>query len=89
MFGLCELPVMDITALRKELNLSQEAFAPLIGLSSKSHVCALENGVKPSVRVALAIEKLSGGRIAAEDINSDVALVRAANDTTAQTEAAA
>lgn len=80
---------MDIASLRKEMGLSQEAFAPLIGLSSKSHVCALENGITPSVRVALAVEKLSEGRIAAEDINSDVAMVRAANANTPSQERAA
>jgi DNA-binding XRE family transcriptional regulator len=91
MFGLCERPAMEIAALRKELGLSQEAFAPLIGLGSKSHVCALENGVKPSVRVALAIERVSGGRISAADLNEDVALVRAAlpaNDSQPQERAA-
>lgn len=67
---------MDIAALRKDLGLSQEAFAVRIGLSSKGHVSQLERGeIKPSIRVALNIEKVSDGRISAADLNDDVKLV--------------
>lgn len=70
---------MDITALRTELNLSQQAFAELLGLTSKGHVSQLERGdTKPSVAVALKIEEISQGRIPAHELNNDVRLVRAA-----------
>lgn len=93
MFGLCELYRMDITALRKELGLSQEAFAPRVGLKSKGHVSTLERTGVASVRVALQIERLSGGRIKAGDLNPDIALIErfraeAANDPLPQSEAA-
>ncbi|MFC7378239.1 helix-turn-helix domain-containing protein [Brevundimonas sp. GCM10030266] len=85
---------MDIVALRKELGLSQEAFAAKVGLRSKGHVSDLERSQSASVRVALEIEKLSGGRIRARDLNPDVAMVEAfrasdaANDTLPHSEAA-
>jgi transcriptional regulator with XRE-family HTH domain len=93
MFGLCEPLGMEITALRKELGLSQEAFAVRVGLKSKGHVSTLERTGAASLRVALEIERLSEGRINAADLNPDVALVRqfsaeAANDDTRSSEAA-
>ena len=75
MFVMCERLGMDIASLRKDLGLSQEEFAPRIGLKSKGHVCELEAGKTPSIRVAIEIEKVSGGRIRAADLNPDVALV--------------
>jgi DNA-binding XRE family transcriptional regulator len=71
---------MKIADLRKELQLTQEQFAQEIGLASKSYVCELEAGAGCSVRVALEIEKLSAGRIAAETLNPDVGLVRQSGD---------
>jgi transcriptional regulator with XRE-family HTH domain len=92
MFPMCELWRMDIQSLRKELGLSLEAFAAAIGLKSKGQVSDLEAGNRaPSVPVALAIERLSDGRISAADLNRDVAMVRAAlpaNDQTEQERAA-
>ncbi|MNL44944.1 hypothetical protein D3C87_1675560 [compost metagenome] len=84
---------MDITALRKELGLSQGAFAVRVGLKSKGHVSTLERTGVASVRVALQIERLSGGRIKAADLNPDIALIerfraQAANDALPQSEAA-
>ncbi len=71
------LAPMEISELRKELGLSLRAFAEKIGLKSGGQVHQLENGhAKASVPVALAIERLSGGRIAADGLNGDVALVR-------------
>lgn len=71
---------MQIAALRAELGLSQKSFAELVGLQSKSYVSELEKADEPrcSVRVALEIERISGGRISAESLNPDVALVREA-----------
>ena len=93
MFGMCKHLRMDITSLRKELQLSQEQFAALLGLKSKGHVSNLEAGTQPSVRVALELERLSDGRLRAADLNPDVAMVErfrseAANDTAAQERAA-
>lgn len=88
MFGLCELYGMEITDLRKELGLSQEAFAALIGLKSKGHVSDLERTKSASVAVALEIERLSAGRIAADSLNRDVALVRASSEGESASEAA-
>lgn len=94
MFGMCKLLRMDIADLRKDLGLSQEAFAACLGLKSKGHLSQIERGEQtPSVRVALAIERISGGRVLAADLNPDVAMVErfraeAANDTTPNSEAA-
>lgn len=67
---------MKVSELRKSLGLSQQAFADTLGLSSKSYVCELEISGKCSVRIALEIERLSKGEIAAETLNPDVKLVR-------------
>ncbi len=81
---------MDIRSLRKELGLSLEAFGAEIGLKSRGQVHDLETGNRSaSVSVALAIERLSNGRIPAESLNRDVALVRAANDAASDRKAAA
>lgn len=70
---------MTILELRSELGLSLEAFAKAVGLSSKGYAHALEQGTETcSVRVALEIERLSGGRIPARSLNADVALVETA-----------
>lgn len=67
---------MDIASLRAELGLSQEEFARAIGLTSKGQVSLLERGLQPaSVPVALAIERLSDGRISAGSICPTVALI--------------
>ena len=84
---------MEIAALRKELGLSQEAFAVRVGLKSKGHVSTLERTGAASLRVAIEIDKLSGGRIPAGSLNPDVALVQrfmaeAANDDAATERAA-
>lgn len=70
---------MKISELRAELGLSLEAFAKAVGLSSKGYAHGLEQGTETcSVRVALKIEELSGGRIPASTLNADVALVEGA-----------
>jgi transcriptional regulator with XRE-family HTH domain len=81
MFVLCEQSAMTIADLRKELGLSLETFAELLGLSSKGYASDLEKkeGVKPSVKVALKLEELSGGKIDAASLNEDVRLVREAD----------
>lgn len=85
---------MEIAALRKELGLSLDGFAAAIGLKSRGQVHEIVSGSRtPSVPVALEIERLSEGRIPADTLNKDVALVRsfkleAANDTSDQSAAA-
>jgi len=76
----------SIADLRRELGLSLEEFGKRIGLSSKGNVSLIERGqAAPSLPVALAIEKLSCGRIDAAALNSDVAAARAANVVTCGT----
>jgi hypothetical protein len=67
---------LTIAALRAEMGLSLEAFGGLIGLASKGNVSILERGGACSLPVALALEKLSGGRLDAATLNEDVARAR-------------
>lgn len=74
---------MTILELRKSLGLSQEEFAKAVGLTSKGYVSDLEKidaTPRCSVKVALEIERLSEGRIAADSLNPDVGLVRGASE---------
>ena len=66
---------MEIAELRKELGLSLEAFAAMVGLKSKGQMSLIERGEPCSIAVALKIEELSGGRIPAATLSPDVALV--------------
>jgi transcriptional regulator with XRE-family HTH domain len=81
---------MTIAELRKSLAPSQEAFAALLGLSSKSYVSEIEKAEREgartvcSVRVALKIEELSEGQIKAADLNPDVGLVEQARGLTGE-----
>lgn len=79
-FDIPEHEVMQIVELRTELGLSQTAFAKKVGLQSKSYVSELEAMEEPrcSVRVALELERLSGGRIEAASLSPAVELVRRA-----------
>lgn len=67
---------LTIEALRTELGLNQEQFAKLIGLSNKGSVSVIERGAPCSLPVALALEKISNGRINAAVLNADVAAAR-------------
>lgn len=70
---------MNIASLRHELGLSLGEFAQKLGLKSKGYVSQLERGdVRCSVSTALALERLSGGRLDAASLNDDVAQVRRA-----------
>jgi DNA-binding transcriptional regulator YdaS (Cro superfamily) len=72
-----ELQSMKIATFRKDvLDVSQEEFARLVGLRSKSRVSDIERENRCSPRVALAIERLSNGAISAAEISPAVALVR-------------
>lgn len=75
---------LTVADLRKnELKLTLAEFAERIGLKSKGQAKAIEDKQKCSVRVALAIEQLSNGRIPAARLNPDVALIEAARETAA------
>lgn len=68
---------LSIVALREELGLTQLEFGERIGLANKASVSLIERGLGPcSLRVAVAIEELSGGRIDAAGLNEDVRLSR-------------
>lgn len=72
-------PPLGIAALRDELGLTQLEFGEKIGLANKASISLIERGLAPvSLKVALAIEELSGGRIDAASINEDVRLSREA-----------
>ena len=84
--------LFTIRDLRQELGLSLEAFAQRVGLQSKSTVFDMERDNRCSLNVALAIEKLSNGRIDAAVLNADVAAARASitqanSETTAEVRA--
>lgn len=72
---------MTIAELRIDLGLTYEALAKALGLVSKGQAHGIETGrVKCSPRVALAVERLSEGRIQAGELNEDVALIRSAGE---------
>jgi len=64
--------------LRKELELTLAQMLAKLQLRSIGALSDIERGEPCSVSVALAIEALSGGRIAAASLSRDVALVDAA-----------
>lgn len=70
--------ISAVAALREQLSMTLQQFAQAVGLKSPGHMSRLEQGELPcSVRVALAIEELSGNRIDAGLLNDDVAASRA------------
>ena len=69
---------LTIEALRAELRMNQDQFARAVGLANKASVSLMERGGPVSLPVALAIEKLSAGRIDAGTLNADVAAAREA-----------
>lgn len=66
---------LTVAALRAELKLTLADFGERLGLS-KSQTHEVEQSNRASVRVAVAIEELSGGRIDAAALNDDVKLSR-------------
>lgn len=68
---------MNIADLRAEMGLSLSDFAQLVGQASRGTMSVIERDNRCSVRVALKIEELSGGRIDAADLNDDVRMARA------------
>jgi transcriptional regulator with XRE-family HTH domain len=85
MFYLIELQAMEqptpfeqIAALRAERGETLAQFARTLGISSKGRLSEMEKGlVRPTVAQAIAIERLSSGRINAAALNTNVAASRA------------
>jgi transcriptional regulator with XRE-family HTH domain len=68
---------LTIRQLRDELGLSLVEFAKAAGIASKGRMSEIERGsAVPPLHVALAIERLSEGRIDAAALNPDVAAAR-------------
>ena len=60
---------MDLKAYREGRGLSQEECANALGLRSKSYISEIETGAKPaSLKLALKIERWSGGSIRAAEL---------------------
>jgi len=57
---------MDLESFRKSRGLTQSDLAHRLGLRSKGYVSRIETGATPCpLRLALKIEKLSGGQVTA------------------------
>ena len=68
---------LSIRGLRDELGLSLAEFAKAAGIASKGRMSEIERGeATPPLHVALAIERISGGRIDAAHLNADVKAAR-------------
>lgn len=79
---------LTVRDVRRQLGMTQAEFARRVGLRSAGHISDIENGAKCSVKVALAIEELSGGLINASNVSDDVALVLASRNLPAARDAA-
>jgi hypothetical protein len=67
---------MSIADLRREMGVSLEQLAGMVGLASRGRMSVIEREGRCSFAVALEIERISGGRIDASDLNDDVRLAR-------------
>jgi len=70
-----EAGALSIAGLRRELGLTLAEMGERIGLS-KSQMHDAETKNRASLRVAIALEDLSGGRIDAADLSDDVRVAR-------------
>lgn len=66
---------MTISEYRTAHGLSLEAFGLLIG-KTKGHVHAIESDGRCSAKLALEIEKVTGGQVDAASINDEIAAAR-------------
>lgn len=71
--------VMLIADLRTELGLSLEALGAKVGIASRGRMSVIERENRCSLDVALALEKLSDGRLDAASICDDVRRARASS----------
>lgn len=68
---------MELATYRKSLGLSQEACAAALGLRSKSYISDIEAGNRPaSLKLALKIERWSGGAVKASAISPAAAEIQ-------------
>ena len=67
---------MQIADLRTELGLSLEAFAAKVGIQSRGRMSVIERENRCALRVALAIERLSDGRVDAAGLCEEVRAAR-------------
>lgn len=70
----CEMEI--ITQYRKEQGLTLEAFAALVG-KSKGHMSEVEKTSRCSAKLALEIERVTGGAVSAAVLNGEIAQARA------------
>jgi transcriptional regulator with XRE-family HTH domain len=64
---------MDLSEFRAKEGLSLDNLAKQLGLRSKSYLSEVERGRRPSLKVAIKIEKLSGGQVTAASLCPDAA----------------
>ncbi len=65
---------MDLESFRKSRGLTQSDLAKLLGLRSKGYVSRIETGATPCpLRLALKIEKLTGGQVTAGSLSPEAA----------------
>lgn len=69
--------MQTIKQYREAEGLTLEAFGALIG-KSKPHVHEIENAMKCSAKLALAIEAATGGKVDAAVLNEEIASARKA-----------
>ncbi len=68
---------MDLATYRKQLGISQEACARALGIKSKAYICRIEREPKAaSLKVAMRIEKWSGGKVRADTLSKEAADLR-------------
>lgn len=81
-FGKCEPLLMDLASARIAKGWSQQELAARLGLKSKSYICEIEGSQgspkKPSLRVAIAIHRELGVKLApiAELSEREIAVLR-------------
>lgn len=68
---------MDIATYRDKHSLSLEAFGALVG-KSKPHIHEIERTMRCSAKLALDIERVTGGAIDAAALNDEIASARKA-----------
>ena len=75
--AIADAEPFGIADLRRETGLTQSDFGLRVGVTNKTTMSMIERGALPCpVRVALAIEALSEGRIDAAGLNDDVRAAR-------------
>lgn len=76
---------MDLVSYRKSRGLTQDELAKGLGLRSKGYISALESGTyRPSLQLALRIERFTEGLVSASSLRPDAAdLLSAAHQATA------